>query len=787
MEKKMNIRPSLGIATALLFATMFASCTKVELEAPSVKYGAEINFNISEYASKSATKSVSVSESKTLVAHNPNEPGSFGLSVTVLDGIQTSGNNFPETKGEQINSLNSFDVVSYFYAKEDSENGAICFVDHVTDGVTTNDGTYYWPSFGFMDFIATYPIGLIKDGIQTIADDLGHRQSFVYTIPPNVVEQQDIMIAQTMDVDCTAGTPVPLQFKHLLAAVQFKVGEMQFIKINSLKVTGIRGGDIEFVYDSENKIWTPDLTSATTVSYDLTALLPNTSGLAKGADITGNSYKSMLLVAPQTLSGAKIEVSYTETITELTLTKTVSLSGEWKAGMTTVYALNIAGTNFGTVEIPRPEDQDAHYIMLKMNYNMGTILNADKINSNSIKATAQWKENSGNTSTKSGISLKFESELTETQKQGFWTDKRYIETITVNSGGSSTTGLVLDNTTDSHGNSGLRGGTYLDITEQTGVIVLFIEENNGTTDREGELIFTATLASGKKIVLGEGPFKQLCPSWNSDGIGVERIESDAKSYSYGFDYTRKVIYENPGNSLDINWDFTGIIKFIVRLLYSWGANSLIVDDDGDFITIDYDGSIIESVTLDYGALNKVQEIANNDDGKENTKALYNFTAGVDIGQIETDFDQNLGWNKSEPVKGEGTPEDYAAFMALSRNRMFEKKTIVNSSQGNTTTYKAVLYKDGASDLEGEDIIEWYLPSAAEAEKLVETGKDDTGVTSSVIDNLNGQYWSSTAGSNTTPAQAYTFTYNNNTFGQVVSTARTAEHKVRAVRKKPTAN
>ena len=337
-------------------------------------------------------------------------------------------------------------------------------------------------------------------------------------------------------------------------------------------------------YDSENKIWTPDLTSATTVSYDLTALLPNTSGLAKGADITGNSYKSMLLVAPQTLSGAKIEVNYTETITELTLTKTVSLSGEWKAGMTTVYALNIAGTNFGTVEIPRPEDQDAHYIMLKMNYNMGTILNADKINSNSIKATAQWKENSGNTSTKSGISLKFDSELTETQDQGFWTDKRYIETITVNSssGQSSTTGLVLDNTKDSHGNSGLRGGTYLDITEQTGVIVLFIEENNGTTDREGELIFTATLASGKEIVLGEGPFKQLCPSWNSDGVGVERVETvetDAKSYSYGFDYTRKVIYKNPGDS----WP---ILKDVGKAFYTWGASSVINNDDGDFVTLE---------------------------------------------------------------------------------------------------------------------------------------------------------------------------------------------------------
>ena len=178
---------------------------------------------------------------------------------------------------------------------------------------------------------------------------------------------------------------------------------------------------------------------------------------------------------------------------------------------------------------------------------MGNILNRDKIKS--VKATAKWKDDAVNTSTKTGISLKFASELSETQKQGFWTDKRYIETITVNSTGqSSTTGLVEDTSTDSHNNLGLRGGNYLDIKDATGSIVLFIEENNGTTDREGELIFTATLDTGVEIILGNGQFKQLCPSWNDEGIGVERIETDDKSYAYGFDYTRKVIYTNTGDS-----------------------------------------------------------------------------------------------------------------------------------------------------------------------------------------------------------------------------------------------
>lgn len=758
----------------MAISALAVSCLKEEIVESPMTYGGSIQFRMSSKGAEvhPDTKSgVAVPESYVIAGDG------ISATVTVVDGIESKGNE-PMTKGAQATTVSAFDVAAYLYP-EGATTGLDYFADIVSDGVNPAQERY-WPEFGTLDFLAAAPAGLIAS--MPSVSDYENGFSFNYTIPSNVTEQQDIMVAVANEQNNSAtGAPVPLHFQHLLAAVQFKVGDMQFIKINSLKLTGIRGGEIKFVYDSDNKVWTPDMTSATTVSYDLTTLLPNTSGFAKGDDITGNRYNSMLLVAPQTLSGAKIEVNYTETITDLTSTKKASLTGEWKAGMTTVYALNISGTNFGTVEIPRPDDQDAHYIMLTMSYNMGSILNADKIKS--VKATAQWKTNSGNTSTKSGISLLFASELSETQKQGFWTDKRYVETITVSNGESNSTGLVLDSATDSHGNTGIRGGNYLNITQSTGSIVLFIEENNGTTDREGELVFTATLSTGKEVVLGQGAFKQLCPSWNNVNVGVERIESDNATYSYGFDYTRKVTYANPANS----YSWIPIIGWIAQVLYSWGASSIITDDEGDFITINQDGWVIESVILDYGALSEVEEIANSEDGKVNTEALYNFTGGVDIGQIENDFDENLGWKKSVSAEGEGTPDDYAAFMALSRNRMFEKKTVVNSSEGNTITYKAVLYKDGATDLEGNDIIEWYLPSSVEAANLVETGKDDDGTVSSVIDNLNGIYWSSTAGDDMTPAKSYTFTYSANEYKGTEQLNRTSKYKVRAVRKKPTAN
>lgn len=784
----MNIRLGFGCAAALLIAMMFASCTKVEMEAPSAKFGGEIRFGITKNDfSKPATKSASESESKVLVAHDPNDPESFGLSMTVVDGIQTPKSNLPATKGAQITDVNAFDVAAYYFAP-DQENGLLYFADQVSDGVNTTGKQYYWPMMGTMNFVATYPSGLIANGIQTIADDNGNLQPFSYTIPEDVTAQQDIMVAVTNGIEnaprSQSGAAVGLNFQHLLAAVQFKVGDMQFIKINSLKVTGVYGGEITFTYDSADNVWTPSVNS--TASYDLSSIIMDTSGLKEGDEITSTKSNSMMLVAPQTLpEGAQLEVSWTETITGLSHTKTAPLSGVWEAGKTTVYALNIAGTDFGTVEIPRPDDQDAHYIMLTMSYNMGNILSNSNIKS--VKATAQWKKDengndvSGNSSLKSGISLKFGSELSETQKQGFWTDKRYKQTITVTSSGSTPSAVTEDMTTDSHGNTGLRGGPYLDIKQPTGDIVLFIEENNGTTDREGELVFTATLISGVEIVLGEGSFKQLCPSWNESGLGVERIEN-SDTFSYGFSYDRKVTYKNSGFYMGLG---------LICSYYSYILESRIANDDGDFVTITGGESPflswkIQTVVLDYGALNGVSAQASDSDGLVNTEGLYNFTGGNDLNQIETDLDKYDGQYLTKTINSAGTttPEDYAAFVALSCNRMYELETTITSSEGGTDIqYKPVLYKDGTNN-----IIEWFLPSSEEAPSLKETGVDCNGE-QSVIDNLDGTYWSSTAGSDVAPAKANTFVFNANVYSSQNSgpKARTEKYKVRAVRKKPTAN
>ena len=816
MEKKMNIRLGFGCAAALLIAMMFASCTKVEMEAPSAKFGGEIRFGITKNDfSKPATKSASESESKVLVAHDPNDPESFGLSMTVVDGIQTPKSNLPATKGAQITDVNAFDVAAYYFAP-DQENGLLYFADQVSDGVNTTGKQYYWPMMGTMNFVATYPSYLIANGIQTIADDNGNLQPFSYTIPEDVTAQQDIMVAVTNGIEnaprSQSGAAVGLNFQHLLAAVQFKVGDMQFIQINSLKITGVYGGEISFEHDSSNNTWIPSYNSASIVEYDLSSVISETSGLIQGDEITSNSNSSILLVAPQTLpEGAMLEVDWTEVITGVKpkAPVKVSLAGQiWEAGKTTIYSLAISGTEF-TVEIPRPEDQDAHYIMLNMSYDLSDpdiIENVDQID-----ITARWKtDDNGNdvsgdtgSSDKRDISMKFNNEdddLSYTQKQGYWTDWQYLKKITIIADESSeeVQTVVEGPTKVSDGN--LIGSTTLTLSgsalSTSGNIMLFIDENNGVTDRVGELIFKAMMKSGKSVEIGKGSFKQLCPSWNDENIGVERIE-DGNVHPYGFNYSRKVTFSNPGNATSSGFLGIGLFRYLDRRSSESAINNIIGNatnngfitttskTDNVFWLISY--SYIDTIELNYNALSNVSGEAGDSDGLANTLALYNFTGGTSVSQIEDDIIK-AGWISTSQS---GTvPVDYAAYVALSRNRMYELKTEIYQNDGSetkltNTTFSAVLYKDGTDGLEGNDIIEWFLPSISEAETLVETGVDCDG-NESVIDDLNGTYWSSTAGSDA-DVLAYSYTFANNKYVKSQTGNRGNSNIVRAVRKKPTAN
>jgi hypothetical protein len=303
----------------------------------------------------------------------------------------------------------------------------------------------------------------------------------------------------------------------------------------------------------------------------------------------------------------------------------------------------------------------------------------------------------------------------------------------------------------------------------SGTLYLFLDENDGITNRNGVLEVTAEVTQNNKtrtVLLGSGAFKQLCPSWNNAGIGVERFE-DSEAYPFGYSYNRVVTYRNTQaetyEQIVDRWgQFAGAVYEFLLWIFGAYSEEVLPDTDGmadGFVDVEKDnvgGDHVKNITLNYAALNSVYSITTLDNGLTNTRKLYNYAGATDIAELEDELDKtfeveksNSSWKKTVTVSSPN-PTHYAAFMALTRNRMREVHTIITSSEnpsGNQTE-QAILHKvnegigTGNVNETGDDIIEWFLPSSNEAISLIETG---TGTESTPISPLNGIYWSSTAG------------------------------------------
>lgn len=806
-------------AMLLLGLLLLASCVDDEFENRLQTTGKNIGFHASyPMNTPNIGKTRSAQIQKDSLLRLASSDSTFSLDVYVEEGIRSHKHSQKaQTRGTQITATGDWKYnVGAYYKKSDDASYNYYFVNH-SGGMEFNSNDteaitpYYWPVNGEMTFFAVAPC---DDNNNLSIPNSIDAPTITYTIPEDIAQHTDIMVAQsTIDCPTNDGTiPVSLQFQHLLAAVQFKVGDMQLIQINSLSVSGIKGGTITMTYENDAWSYTSSAENVTYTPIFTTEGTPNvdTSGLPTGTDIAGKSNGLTMLVMPQEIGAdATVTIDYKELITGEEKTNQVINLGatahNWVAGQTTVYTLNI-DTDI-SIEIPTPPDADAHYTRVDMTYNLAE-LNGIVTD---ITAYAAWEEDGTNTASEDKRDIALKTELSPTQEQGYFTDELWELSYSVDGDGNKKYTKGSDKG-PVHVNS-IIGSTSLPIPDgSSGTIYLFLDENDGTTDRNGVLHLVGTVKeTNERITIGVGRFKQLCPSWNSDGIGVERFE-DEETHPYGFSYDRQVKYINTTaqNLEDIftndnPWDdWLGVLWYI--FLYWTGAmeEEVIPNIEGmadGFVTKEEYAGFTKTITINYSALNAVKEKTHNSEsnepnsaGLENTRALYNHTGDIDIKDFENQLDEALtGWGKQ--IISEGNEiSDYAAFIALTRNRMRELVTTIVSSEGEDTITEAILHKVGEGgtnnegDESGEDIIEWYLPSVKEAEGLIESG-NTTGTTPTSP--LNGTYWSSNAGDDPDPdadnpnGYAYSYTYSNNEYKRSnPSEDRTAELKVRAVRKKP---
>lgn len=190
----------------------------------------------------------------------------------------------------------------------------------------------YWPGKGTkMSFIGYAPKAT---GTVTVTND---NFTWNYTVP-TVAAQKDLVVSQmneeTTDVPGDANKTVSMSFKHILSAVQFKIGStMAPGTITEIKLSGIYSTG---TYDLKTGEWT---LGTTTQTHTLT---PNYE-IENNRNVAFTGYNNdLLMLMPQTLpEGAKLYVTI-KSGTKSTQME-VPIAGQvWKPGQTVTYTLSTA-------------------------------------------------------------------------------------------------------------------------------------------------------------------------------------------------------------------------------------------------------------------------------------------------------------------------------------------------------------------------------------------------------------------------------------------------------------
>ncbi len=563
---------------------------------------------------------------------------------------------------------------------------------------------YYWPDNRQLRFMAWAPTGegvFEESPISPTVD--ANKTTIKYTVPTDASKQRDIVAAATdyMSNPATGATcsPVGLKFKHLCTAVIIKTGsDITDGSIKSVKITNVRKTG---TYDMTTSAWT---LAGETADYSISPDFA-TAGRPDGTKIHNDDAAFMML--PQTLGAeSKLEVEFHDNITNNDRKLTASLNGAvWPMGKTITYILSIT-PEYDLQFVTEPTLQDAHYIIYPIKIKVDPKL--VELNKKGEAVGGGWTLKS--TSPKVTLC----KELTELTSLGYWVEED-------------------------------RGTQTIEGTETGEVTVYaFIEENIERGNREVVLELTPKKYPNAKPA--KFTITQLCPSFNTKGLGGERIEDGDYPWGFLWDNDMKITYDmsDAGGN---DW-LKPLRRWIMKIQIKYYG-----DKYQNYITFTQSWGQLTSVTIDFSKVPNLDVADSPDDGNLNTWELYNFNGISDVTGLMAQLEE---WGGKPDKKLPENPAEYAARMCILKNK-FNKELI--ESQAGKKTYRPVLKREN---------LVWYLPSKNEF--------------SMVVDNeypLNGTYWTSTA-SEVANDNEYSYKYLQNSGPSLEK--RTTKLHVRAIRK-----
>lgn len=680
-----------GMAAVLLSVTLFSCSSDVPYEHTDYSTTDNICFGISD--SGNGTRAAAANEAITTdryVLRSSESSDTLCVRAVVSDGIGKAAAKHATRASMQTTMYDQFNVVAQL-KKSDGNIAPRYYMNEVAtkQGVVwqPSSSIYYWPDNGSLRFLAWAPLDAELDESPVKPSEDVNKTTIKYTVPAELSKQRDLVAAATGYNASPAGgvcAPVSLQFKHLCTAVVVKTGAtMAPGTIKSVTVTNVRNSG---TYDMLRSAWT--LNDATT-SYTVSPNMATGSTTAEGTKLNADDATFMLL--PQTLGAdSKLEVMFHDNISGRDRLLTASLNGaEWPMGKTVTYRLSIT-PEYELEFTSEPQVQDAHYVIYPIKIKVDPGL------------TGGWKLKS----TSPKVTLR--KNLTELEEVGYWIE-------------------------EDRGTQTIEGTESGDIT-----VYAFLEEN--VTNAERDVVLELSPKGFPSATPAKFTIRQLCPSWNADGLGCERIEG--KKYQWGFLWgdNMKMVYTVPGWILKKWW---------VEIVLTW------FNDYGKYITVDRDSwSTSFRVTIDFNKIPSPNVAKSPTDGIKNSSELYNFNGISDVSALIKRLENWGGTtNQTFPLN----PTEFAVRAAVMKNK-FNKE--VQTSAGETIERPI---------LKSENLV-WYLPAKEEITAIVDNEYP-----------LQGNYWTSTASDiSEDDENAYKYILNSGASLE----KRTTLLNVRAVRKRP---
>ena len=726
------------------FAFFMMSCADDEIiETPSISSPSKtIAFNADiEWPEPDQTRSASPNRVSNFSLVSDTGEEVLPCGVYVQDGIHYNDGEKSLTRGAVINSIgNSFRVWAT-YTREGASSeffSNLEFEKGNDDDVFSSKKTYYWPGTGTFDFVAVANAPE-SNFTYNMSNDETKLESFTYTVPAAATQQNDIIVATAQGVEGNNNASVPLSFKHIMSAVNVKIGKVVKGEIQSITFKNVYN---KGKYLVEQGVWVVDKTSVG----DFTVTMQDGKFVSSGTDKEGtpvNTTEGTFMFIPQNPGdNAEMVIEFLDSNTGHLYsdddTKNPykpalrgSIAGDnWDKSKTVNYMLSIDESFTLTIE-PVGKKLDAHYIIGYANV--------------TVKDIGKWKISA--TASDTEVTILPEEEVNVVAKEGFWTDYEVDDS-----------GNKISDNSPSTGRNGYKSARGLSSWSGSGdvsnkLFYIFIPENIGNTDRQINLELRSTeegsTASTTKVLL------QKNPNWTDRGFGWEVVD-DEEEGEYGFKFTRKRTFIFPyklgSKSFPVYAHYTKdeAMNIATTIINSFNAKSFV---SAEYYTQDYVTTRMY-VQVDYTKLNTITGASSTEDGYANTLALYDLGGIVTTGALEVALENTKKTESGHegekmfrnPVSSDDIPssaanvdvtldadgnskisEDLkgAITYILKKNRYYFQKKI--DSEGNSTAYYAYFKRDD---------IKWYMPACGQFSVFTSNPN--------IENDIPHNYWSSTA-------------------------------------------